>query len=281
MEKVLLNDVSKIDNFEDFIVGDKKGTITLAAPMLNIYEWKNICSYATGIKEQDIEKIVYYAAVVIDDPGESGKQKGTVLDITEYDTLKSQYKDMTVKRGAEAIELLLSQININEKFAESRKKEQECMAILEELGDPENDEPGSNKEEKRIKTLKILRTARKTIDSLYYIRKKKCKLSIREINVFPLHIRAILKEELKNNLYEMDFLARLYERVIMQNNRLRKLQSIEAPQIILINESRMLQERIDQLYANGKRGEPVLLVSDDDRSVLPSLANIIMRNLLS
>lgn len=284
MKKILINDIEQIDDFDSFIDGKVKGVIALATPMMNIFDWKNTLSYAAGEDESEIESVIYYAAVVVDEPGESGLERGTILSVKEYETFKHKFEGIKGKRGAEGIECLVSQIKINEKYSEMRKIEQECMAALEEMDSrlAENQEEYTEEDrDKRLDVIYRLRKARKTIDALYYLKKKKGRLAVHEISLFPLQIRSLISEGRSKKFYQIYELQKLYESVIMQNNRLRKLLEIEAPEIIIINESRMLQERIDCLYANGRRGKAKCSIPDDQRSALCSLTEILMQNILS
>lgn len=104
------------------------------------------------------------------------------------------------------------------------------------------------------------------------------KLLIKEIEIFPYEIREMLRIGMANDPYLMDDLQDLYRKVIFANKRVKKVEELDAPPVIMMNERRMLQERVDDLIANGRRGAPYMPNREDDRCPALSLTDIVLRS---
>ena len=301
MEKILIDGYENnvLDNMEDFLEGKKKGVIELSAPVVNINEWygKKMSPYAlvTGLSQEDMEKILYYSAYVV--------FKGKDFRIVSEAELREADKNGTeVMMGAAAIKRIVdsfSKQDIDKTINECRDKERKHMAALDALYEEQKssgddmeivEEPVEYDQKTREplppkktpidverEKLSIVRTK---LDALWYVRKYgSTRLIMNEITMFPLQLRAILQEESKASPYSiLHDLAHLYDGVAIRNTRIRKLEAINAPEIIMRNEKRMLQERVDALIYNGKRGKPASKSGDD--YPFSSLSEIVLKNIL-
>lgn len=284
---------------QEYIFGDRKGVIQLAAPMININAWKAAPSYALlelGITEEQFERIAYFADVVIKASGTNKYEEGQIISWADYDSLPAEEKEkLDILQGAEAIEFLLGRRDIMAIMQEARTKEIECMASLEKLWDEYDDPKHDNvreicytpveedyeysNEEKEIldidkkihDTTGVLQETRCLINAL---RRGTDDLIIREIKLFPLELKGLLKEALERAPYLEYDLETLLRRIVVRNNRVEKLAGLEAPDIIMLNEKRMLQEYVDCYIANGRRGRPYMGDRTDERCPFVSLADI-------
>ena len=296
MKKIILNTYDDVyDNFEDFIDGKAKGEIHLVTPVANINEWygKKLSPYAiiAGITQKEMERVLYYAAHVIfaDD--------GSFRIVSEAEYFDEVEKDGPVDSlmGMEAIERILNGVTkeeITRRISEWERTERECMARLERLREekPEEtdwenaEETSFDEDEVPEKTeeeilCETLYNTRYCLDAAWYYQKYGIsRLKITTVNVLPLQIRAILQEERDNSFYSiMHHIEGSYASVASRNSRLKKLMNMEAPEIIIRNEKRCLQEYVDSLINNGKRGAGG--TRSDEGHAMSSLTDIILRNM--
>ncbi|WP_008319318.1 DNA-directed RNA polymerase subunit gamma [Leptolyngbya sp. PCC 6406] len=237
----------------------RMGYIKLAAPVAHVWYLKGIPSYIAILLDmplRDVEQIVYFNAYVVLDPGNadnlSYKQLLTEdqwIEIEDqlYDE-ESQLAGVEVGIGAEALQRLLEDLNLEE----SAEKLREDIAV--------------SKGQKRAKLIKRLRV----IDNFIATGSKPDWMVINIIPVIPPDLRPMV--QLDGGRFATSDLNDLYRRVINRNNRLARLQEILAPEIIVRNEKRMLQEAVDALIDNGRRGRTV--VGANNRP-LKSLSDII------
>ncbi|PSF38443.1 DNA-directed RNA polymerase subunit gamma [Aphanothece hegewaldii CCALA 016] len=237
----------------------RMGFIKLAAPVTHVWYLKGIPSYLSILLDmplRDVEQIVYFNAYVVLEPGNAGNLQYKQL-LTEDQWLEieeqiyaedSELVGIEVGIGAEAIERLLQEINLEEEAEKLREE------IVESKG------------QKRAKLIKRLRV----IDNFIATGSLPDWMVLSVIPVIPPDLRPMV--QLDGGRFATSDLNDLYRRVINRNNRLSRLQEILAPEIIVRNEKRMLQEAVDALIDNGRRGRTV--VGANNRA-LKSLSDII------
>ncbi len=239
------------------------GYIKLAAPVTHVWYLKGIPSYLSILLDmplKDVEQIVYFNAYVVLDPGNAPEcgyklEEKQLLTEDQWGDLeaaiyeeKSQLEGIKVEIGAEAVQKLLENINL----------EEEAKKLREDIVD--------SKGQKRAKLIKRLRV----IDNFIATGSKPEWMVLTYIPVIPPDLRPMV--QLDGGRFATSDLNDLYRRVINRNNRLSRLQEILAPEIIVRNEKRMLQEAVDALIDNGRRGRTV--VGANNRA-LKSLSDII------
>ncbi len=217
---------------------ERMGHIELAAPVAHIWYFKGIPSrigLLLDISPRSLEKVIYFASYIVTDKGTSGLLKCQVLTEKEYVEAEEKYGRGSFKAemGAEAIRKLLAEIDIN-KLAANLKKELAKAS-----------------EQKRAKLIKRL----DTVESFRVSGNKPEYMVMSVIPVIPPELRPMV--QLDGGRFATSDLNDLYRRVINRNNRLKRLLELGAPEIIVRNEKRMLQESVDALIDNGRRGRPV------------------------
>ena len=237
----------------------RMGYIKLAAPVTHVWYLKGIPSYLSILLDmplRDVEQVVYFNAYVVLDPGNAGNLSAKQL-LTEdqwieiEDQLYSEDSELIgveVGIGAEAVQRLLEEVNL----------EEEAEKLRENINDA--------KGQKRAKLIKRLRV----IDNFVATGSRPEWMVLNAIPVIPPDLRPMV--QLDGGRFATSDLNDLYRRVINRNNRLARLQEILAPEIIVRNEKRMLQEAVDALIDNGRRGRTV--VGANNRP-LKSLSDII------
>ncbi|MDJ0588574.1 MAG: DNA-directed RNA polymerase subunit gamma [Pleurocapsa sp. MO_226.B13] len=237
----------------------RMGYIKLAAPVTHVWYLKGIPSYLSILLDmplRDVEQVVYFNAYVVLDPGNAGNLSAKQL-LTEdqwieiEDQLYSEDSELVgveVGIGAEAVQRLLEEVNL----------EEEAENLREQINDA--------KGQKRAKLIKRLRV----IDNFVATGSRPEWMVVTAIPVIPPDLRPMV--QLDGGRFATSDLNDLYRRVINRNNRLARLQEILAPEIIVRNEKRMLQEAVDALIDNGRRGRTV--VGANNRP-LKSLSDII------
>ncbi len=233
----------------------RMGHIKLAAPVSHIWFLKGIPSYLGLLLDmtlKDLEQVIYFNNYVVLDPGESNFKKLQLLGEEEYEDYMAENEDSSLKVGigAEAIKELLAEINTKEMAEEIRT----------ELAGTVN---SVQKKSKLIKRLRLL-------DSLISSETDPTWMIMDVLPVTPPDLRPMV--QLDGGRFATSDLNDLYRRVINRNNRLQRLLEMGAPEIIVRNEKRMLQEAVDALIDNGRRGRTV--VGPNNRA-LKSLSNII------
>ena len=217
---------------------ERMGHIELAAPIAHIWYFKGIPSRIAlmlDISPRNVEKVIYFAAYVVTDKGTSGLLEGQILNEKEYHEAEEKYGKGSFKAemGAEAIRTLLQKIDL-EKLANKLKKEIE-----------------KSSEQKKAKLVKRL----DTVESFLLSGNKPEWMVLNVLPVIPPDIRPMV--QLDGGRFATSDLNDLYRRVLNRNNRLKRLLELGAPEIIVRNEKRMLQEAADALIDNGRRGRPV------------------------
>ena len=217
---------------------ERMGHIELAAPVAHIWYFKGIPSRIAlmlDISPRSLEKVIYFAAYIVIDKGASGFVKGQVITEKEYSEAIQKYGKDSFKAamGAEAIEKLLKEIDL-EKLSAKLKKEIEKAS-----------------EQKKVKLAKRI----DTVESFRLSGNRPEWMIMNVVPVIPPELRPMV--QLDGGRFATSDLNDLYRRVINRNNRLKRLLELGAPEIIVRNEKRMLQESVDALIDNGRRGRPV------------------------
>ncbi len=217
---------------------ERMGHIELAAPVAHIWYFKGIPSRIAlmlDISPRNLEKVIYFASYIVTDKGDTGLEQGQILNEKEYHEAEEKYGRGTFKArmGAEALEELLKRIDL-EKLSEQIKKELEGAS-----------------EQKRVKLVKRL----DTVESFRISGNRPEWMIVNVVPVIPPELRPMV--QLDGGRFATSDLNDLYRRVINRNNRLKRLLELGAPEIIVRNEKRMLQESVDALIDNGRRGRPV------------------------
>ena len=216
---------------------ERMGHIELAAPVSHIWYFKAIPSRMALVLDMSpklLEQVLYFADNIVLDPGSTPLEKGTVLNEKQYqENLELYGNDFRVGMGAEAIKELLAEINVEE-LAEQLKNE-----LLTASG---------QKKIRIIKRLEVVEAFRKSGNHLEW-------MILDVVPVLPADLRPMV--QLDGGRFATSDLNELYRRVISRNNRLKKIIEIHAPEIVIRNEKRMLQEAVDSLLDNGRRGKPV------------------------
>ena len=233
----------------------RMGHIKLAAPVSHIWFLKGIPSYLGLLLDmslKDLEQVIYFNNYVVIDPADSGFKKYQLLSEEEYEDFIMENEESTLKVGigAEAIKELLGEINMTELVEEIRNELAQAGGSVQ----------------KRAKLIKRLRL----IESLIASNTEPTWMIMDVLPVTPPDLRPMV--QLDGGRFATSDLNDLYRRVINRNNRLLRLLEMGAPEIIVRNEKRMLQEAVDALIDNGRRGRTV--VGPNNRP-LKSLSNII------
>ena len=217
---------------------ERMGHIELAAPVTHIWYFKGIPSrmgLALDMSPRALEEVIYFASYVVIDPKDTPLEKKTLLSEREYreKMLEYGYGSFTAKMGAEAIQDLLMDVDLDKEIAE----------LKEELKTV-----SGQKRVKAIRRLDILDAFRKSGNQLDW-------MVMDVLPVIPPDLRPMV--QLDGGRFATSDLNDLYRRVINRNNRLKRLIELNAPGIIVQNEKRMLQEAVDALIDNGRRGRPI------------------------
>ena len=213
---------------------ERMGHIELAAPVSHIWYFKGIPSrmgLMLDLTPRQLEKVLYFASYIVIDPGFTPLSRCQILSEREYHEMREKYEDdFQAGIGAEAIEALLKQID--------------CDKLAEELRE-ELKSANGQKKAKLVKRLECVEAFRQSGNRPEW-------MVIRILPVIPPEIRPMV--QLDGGRFATSDLNDLYRRVINRNNRLKRLQQLNAPDIIVRNEKRMLQEAVDALIDNGRRG---------------------------
>ncbi len=230
---------------------ERMGHIDLAAPCSHIWFLKSLPSRLGMVLDmplRDIERVLYFEAYVVIDPGMTQLKKNSIMSEDEHDAKRQEYgEEFVAGMGADAVQELLRNLDIEREIEVLR-----------------NDPTGSElKIKKNTKRLKILEAFRKS-----GIKPEWMVMTV--LPVLPPDLRPLVA--LDGGRFATSDLNDLYRRVINRNNRLRRLLELKAPEIIMRNEKRMLQEAVDSLLDNGRRGKSM---TGANKRTLKSLADMI------
>ena len=216
---------------------ERMGHIELVAPVSHIWYFKGIPSrmgLMLDISPRDLEKVLYFAKYIVIDPGDTELTKMQILSEKEYLDMREKYEDdFRAGMGAEAIQELLAGIDVAALAAELREELETATG------------------QKRTRILKRLEVA----EAFHQSGNRPEWMILNVIPVIPPDLRPMV--QLDGGRFATSDLNDLYRRVINRNNRLKRLLELSAPEIIIRNEKRMLQEAVDALIDNGRRGRPV------------------------
>jgi len=216
---------------------ERMGTIELAAPVSHIWYFKTIPSrmgLALDVSPKSLEQVLYFSQYIVTDPGSTPLEKKQLLNETQYRNMREKYEDdFEAGMGAEAIKKLLSEIDLDKT----------CNELRAEL-----EEAAGQKRTRILKRLEVLEAFRQSGNRPEW-------MILDVIPVIPPDLRPMV--QLDGGRFATSDLNDLYRRVINRNNRLKRLLELGAPDIIVRNEKRMLQEAVDALIDNGRRGKPV------------------------
>ena len=216
---------------------ERMGHIELAAPVSHIWYFKGIPSrmgLLLDMSPRALEEVIYFASYVVVDPGPTGLEKKTLLSEAEFREYYDKYPNQFVaKMGAEGIKDLLEEIDLDEELKELRDELESATG---------------QRLTRAIKRLEVVESFRNSGNNPSW-------MILDVLPIIPAEIRPMV--QLDGGRFATSDLNDLYRRVINRNNRLKRLLDLGAPGIIVQNEKRMLQEAVDALIDNGRRGRPV------------------------
>ena len=217
---------------------ERLGHIELAAPVSHIWYFRGTpsrMSLLLDVSPKQLERVLYFGAYIVVDPGTTQLAKYAIIDESEYQENVEKYGKSAFKAmmGAEAVKILLQELNIDE--------------LAEQLHE-EYQKATGQKKARLIKRLEVLESFKKSGNKPEW-------MILDVLPVLPPELRPMV--QLDGGRFATSDLNDLYRRVINRNNRLSKLLQLGAPEIIVRNEKRMLQEAVDALIDNGRRGRPV------------------------
>ncbi len=247
---------------------ERMGHIALAVPVVHIWYFRSLPSkigYVLGLSSKELEKIIYYESYVVINPGTTGLQKLDLISEEQYLEILTSLpesnnnlddndpKKFIAKMGGEAIKDLLKRVNIEE--------------LANELRAQVKSETSMQKKAEALKRLRVIESFRKSEETAP---NKPEWMVLDVIPVIPPELRPLVP--LEGGRFATSDLNDLYRRVIIRNNRLKRLLEIKAPEVILRNEKRMLQEAVDALFDNSRR---VNAVRSDNNRALKSLSDML------
>jgi DNA-directed RNA polymerase subunit beta' len=215
---------------------ERMGLIELASPVTHIWYFKGVPSrlgLLLDMSPRTLERVIYFASYVVIDPGDAPTARRKLLTEAEYRELRSKHPSLRADMGAEAIKEMLSEVQID-KLYETLKEDLKTVQ--------------GQKRTKAIKRLEVVEAFRRSRNLPEW-------MILEVIPVIPPELRPMV--QLDGGRFATSDLNDLYRRVINRNNRLKRLLDLGAPEIIVKNEKRMLQEAVDALIDNGRRGRPV------------------------
>jgi DNA-directed RNA polymerase subunit beta' len=218
---------------------ERMGHIVLATPVAHIWFLKSLPSRignAVDLSLKELEKVLYFESWIVLDPKNTPLKKKDLLTDEEYEEAREQYGDESFVAGigAEAVRQLLEEIDLEKLYEELRAE------IVTAVSD--------TKKKKLVKRLKVVEALRKSGNKAEW-------MILTVLPVIPPDLRPLVP--LDGGRFATSDLNDLYRRVINRNNRLKRLQELNAPEIIIRNEKRMLQEAVDVLFDNGRRGRAI------------------------
>jgi len=217
---------------------ERLGHIKLACPVSHVWFLKGLPSRLANILDmtlRDLERVLYFDAYIVLDQGGADVARLTVVDENQQRELSEQYVDFRAAMGAEAIKEILEEMDV--------------VTISDELRAELREATSEAKRKKIIKRLKIVEAFKES-------NVNPANMILETIPVISPELRPLVP--LEGGRFATSDLNDLYRRVIHRNNRLKRLMDLNAPDIIVKNEKRMLQEAVDALFDNGRRGRPIL-----------------------
>ncbi|MBS1255425.1 MAG: DNA-directed RNA polymerase subunit beta' [Deltaproteobacteria bacterium] len=227
-----------VEVIESKVRRDRMGNIKLACPVSHVWFLKGVPSRIATILDmmlRDLERVLYFDAYIVLDPGDSDREPLELVEENEYRELEENHPDLKLGMGAEAVQTLLRRIDLEE-------LEKQLQIDMREV----NSETRRKRIAKRLNVISSLLKSGNAVDSMI----------IDNLPVLPPELRPLVP--LEGGRFATSDLNDLYRRVIHRNNRLKRLIELRAPGIIVKNEKRMLQESVDALFDNGRRGRPMV-----------------------
>ncbi|MGB7061761.1 MAG: DNA-directed RNA polymerase subunit beta', partial [Candidatus Zixiibacteriota bacterium] len=231
---------------------ERLGHIELAVPVSHIWFFKSIptrIGYLLDLSIRQLEKILYYESYVVIDPGNTPLKYKDIISEEEYSELEQSGKEFVAKMGAEAILEVLRQVDVEELSISLRAQ----VKI----------ETSAQRKKDTLKRLRVIEAFRQSQNKPEW-------MILTVLPIIPPDLRPLVP--LEGGRFATSDLNDLYRRVINRNNRLKKLMEIRAPEVILRNEKRMLQEAVDALLDNGRRSQSV---RGDSKRPLKSLSDLL------
>ena len=231
---------------------ERMGHIELAVPVVHIWFFKSLPSVIgslLGMSVTNLERVIYYESYIVLDPGDTDLKLGQLISEDEYIDLEDEGRHFDAKMGASAIKQLLAELNPETQSVDMRRRIKE--------------ETSSQRKQELLKRLKVVEAFRKSPNRPEW-------MVLDVLPVIPPDLRPLVP--LEGGRFATSDLNDLYRRVINRNNRLKKLIDIKAPEVILRNEKRMLQEAVDVLFDNGRR---TFSVKGENRRPLKSLSELL------
>ena len=227
-----------VEVIESKVRRDRMGNIKLACPVSHVWFLKGVPSRIATILDmmlRDLERVLYFDAYIVLDPGDSDLEPLELVEEDQYRELEENHPDLKLGMGAEAVQTLLRRIDLEE-------LENQLQIEMREV----NSETRRKRIAKRLNVISRLLKSGNAVDSMI----------IDNLPVLPPELRPLVP--LEGGRFATSDLNDLYRRVIHRNNRLKRLIELRAPGIIVKNEKRMLQESVDALFDNGRRGRPMV-----------------------
>ncbi|MEZ7853212.1 MAG: DNA-directed RNA polymerase subunit beta' [SAR324 cluster bacterium] len=227
-----------VEVIESKVRRDRMGNIKLSCPVSHVWFLKGVPSRIATILDmmlRDLERVLYFDAYVVLEPGDSELEVLELVEEDQYRELEEKHPDLKLGMGAEAVQILLRRLQLDE-------LEKELRVEMRDV----NSETRRKKISKRLKVVSQLLKSGNKVDSMI----------IDNLPVLPPELRPLVP--LEGGRFATSDLNDLYRRVIHRNNRLKRLIELRAPGIIVKNEKRMLQESVDALFDNGRRGRPMV-----------------------
>lgn len=218
---------------------ERMGHIELACPVSHVWFFKALPSRMGNILQlnaRELEKVLYYEEYIVIDPGKTPLKKKELLNEEQYVDYREKYKnEFVAKMGAVAVAELLKEVDLDKLSQKLKREIREAKT--------------AHAQKKNIKMLKIIESFKNSGNQADW-------MTLDVIPVIPPDLRPLVP--LDGGRFATSDLNDLYRRVINRNNRLKKLLELKAPEVIIRNEKRMLQEAVDALFDNGRHGRPVL-----------------------
>ena len=227
-----------VEVIESKVRRDRMGNIKLACPVSHVWFLKGVPSRIATILDmmlRDLERVLYFDAYIVLEPGDSELEELELVEEDQYRELEENHPDLKLGMGAEAVQTLLRRIDLAE-------LEKQLQIDMREV----NSETRRKRIAKRLIVVSKLLKSENAVDSMI----------IENLPVLPPELRPLVP--LEGGRFATSDLNDLYRRVIHRNNRLKRLIELRAPGIIVKNEKRMLQESVDALFDNGRRGRPMV-----------------------
>ncbi|RTZ82867.1 MAG: DNA-directed RNA polymerase subunit beta', partial [SAR324 cluster bacterium] len=227
-----------VEVIESKVRRDRMGNIKLACPVSHVWFLKGVPSRIASILDmmlRDLERVLYFDAYIVLEPGDSELEELELVEEDQYRELEENHPDLKLGMGAEAVQTLLRRIDLAE-------LEKQLQIDMREV----NSETRRKRIAKRLIVVSKLLKSGNAVDSMI----------IENLPVLPPELRPLVP--LEGGRFATSDLNDLYRRVIHRNNRLKRLIELRAPGIIVKNEKRMLQESVDALFDNGRRGRPMV-----------------------